>query len=343
MTNLILPVAVGEAFVDLLDGFGRVCFAGERKPDVGRKPGHEQRGRNAFAGDVADDHGVAAAGQRHVVVIIAADFPGRLVVIEEIIAGHLRRLRGHQCPLHPAGQLQVALHRPLGDDLLVHFGVVDRYRRLARDAGEHFQIGIGEAAPLVERIDLDDADRLAVVAHHRRAHHRANRKIGDALGHAEPLVAGGVGREDRFARLHGFFDNRAADPHPFFVAGATGFYGDRHERPIRPRTHHDEAAVGLRENLEQAIEDFRQDVFDGERLSQVVRDLDQRGQLYFRLGREAPAYGAVADVERGHHAGAGWVLGVVDQLGDARLFEVAHRIEHAGPEAACGSGTPDRK
>ena len=245
----------------------------------------------------------------------------------------MRRLGGQQRPLHPAGQLEVALHRPLGDDLFVHLGVVDRNRRLAGDAGEHFQIGIGEAAPLVERIDLDHADRLAVAAHHRGAHHRANGKIGDALGHAEPLVAGGVGREDRFARLHRFFDNRAADPHPFFVAGAAGFYGDRHERPVGLGPHDDEAAIGLRENLEQAVEDFRQDVFDGERLSQVVRDLDQRGQLYFGLGRETPTYGAAADVERGHDAGAGRVLGVVDQLGDARLFEVAHRIEDAGPEA----------
>ena len=48
-------------------------------------------------------------------------------------------------------------------------------------------------------------------------------------------------------------------------------------------THYHEAAVGLRENIEQAVEHLRQNVFDRRCPAQVLRDFDQRPQLRLRI------------------------------------------------------------
>ena len=186
----------------------------------------------------------------------------------------------------------------------MHLGVLERHGRLARHAGQHFQVFVREAALLVHRVDLDHAQRLAFGADHRSADHRADREVGDALGHAETFVARCVGREDRLARCHCLFDDGAADPRALFVAFAAILHRHRHQRPVRLRPHHDEAAVGLDENLEQAIEQLRQDFVHAHRLAEIVGDLQERCELDLRLGREPPAgRSAAAHVERGHHAG----------------------------------------
>ena len=66
----------------------------------------------------------------------------------------------------------------------MQLGVVDGDRRLRGDAGQHVQIVLLKPLPLVERVDLDHAQRLAVAVDQRCAHHRANAEVGDALAHA---------------------------------------------------------------------------------------------------------------------------------------------------------------
>ena len=100
------------------------------------------------------------------------------------------------------GQLQIALDLLLLERLLVQLGVFQREGRLAGHAGQHVEIVLLETAALVERVDLDRAKRFAVAIDQRGAHHRADAKIGDALAHFEPRVAGGVGRQDRLLVRH---------------------------------------------------------------------------------------------------------------------------------------------
>ena len=61
---------------------------------VGHDLGHEQGGRHALAGHVAEHDAEAASGQRNEVVVVAADLQGRLVVgVEFVTTG----TRGNFC------------------------------------------------------------------------------------------------------------------------------------------------------------------------------------------------------------------------------------------------------
>ena len=55
-------------------------------------------------------------------------------------------------------------------------------------------------------------------------------------------------------------DDRAADPHLLVVVAAAGLGGHRRQRGAGLGPHDDEPAVGLHEDLEQAVEHLRQDV-----------------------------------------------------------------------------------
>ena len=122
-----------------------------------------------------------------------------------------RRGGGQEAPLHLVGHGQLALHRLVAHGRLVQLGVLHGERRLAGHAHQHVQIVLLEAVPRVERVDLDHAQRLAVAVDQRRAHHRADVEVDDALGHVETGVGGGVGREDRLFARHHVVDDRAAD------------------------------------------------------------------------------------------------------------------------------------
>ena len=71
--------------------------------------GHQQRRRDSLAGHVADGQRQSSVGQRNVAEVIAADFVGRLVVVVELIAGHLRPALRQELQLHLLGGAQVAL------------------------------------------------------------------------------------------------------------------------------------------------------------------------------------------------------------------------------------------
>ena len=112
--ELVLPIGVGEAGVDLLDGDRRIVLAGQQEPHVAREPRHQQGGRHAFAGHVADDHREPVVGQLDVVVVVAADLAGRLVVVEERVAGDLRRMRRATAPAASAGRDPGRARAPAG-------------------------------------------------------------------------------------------------------------------------------------------------------------------------------------------------------------------------------------
>ena len=114
----------------------------------------------------------------------------------------------------------------------VQLRVVDGDRRLRGDAGQHVQIVLLKPLPLVARVDLDHAQRIALAVDQRSAHHRANAQIGDALAGVEPRVVGRVGREDRLLRLHHLVDDRAADAHLVFHVRAAVLDGLGHQQPV---------------------------------------------------------------------------------------------------------------
>ena len=144
----------------------------------------------------------------------------------------------------------------------MQLGLLDRQGRLRGGADQQLQVVLGEPLPLVERVDLQRAERLAFAVEQRGAHHRANAEVGDALAHLEPLVAGRVGRKDRLLRIHHVADDRAADAER--VVGVLAAQADPAGNQLAVgRLHDDEAAVGLHENLEQALEHLRQHLVEG--------------------------------------------------------------------------------
>ena len=77
--------------VELGDSGGGVRLRQHAEASVGAELGHEQGRHDALAGHVAQQDAHALSRQRNEVVIIAADFKGRLVVGEELVTGNFRQ------------------------------------------------------------------------------------------------------------------------------------------------------------------------------------------------------------------------------------------------------------
>src|SRR5207253_6133058 len=133
------------------------------------------------------------------------------------------------------------------------------------------------------------AERLAVLVPQRRAHDRANPKIGDALRHVEALVLAGIVTEEGFA-----FSAALADDGPA-IAGAR--FVLRPPRLDDPRdqavdgllalghffAHDDEATVRLLEDLKQVVHDLRQQVVHLQAFAQAPADVENNAEPFRRL------------------------------------------------------------
>ena len=86
-----------------------------------------------------------------------------------------------------------------------------------------------------------------------------------------------------------------------------------HQQPVGLRAQDHEAAVGLNEDLEQAIEQFAEHFVQTDRLAEVVRDLDHGPQLHFGVDRQphAGVMARAAHVELRHDRRAAHRRGVV--------------------------------
>jgi len=87
----VRDAGLGDQGVEVGDSGGEVRLRQDAEAGVGAQLGHEQGRRHALAGHVAQQDGQALPRQRDEVVIIAADFEGRLVVGEKLVAGDLRQ------------------------------------------------------------------------------------------------------------------------------------------------------------------------------------------------------------------------------------------------------------
>ena len=82
---------------------------------VGRR--HDEGGRHALVGDVADDHPELAVGQLEEVVEVPADLARRLVVRRDVPAGQVGQLLGQELLLDQPGDVQLLLDPLAGEGL----------------------------------------------------------------------------------------------------------------------------------------------------------------------------------------------------------------------------------
>ena len=290
-------------------------LANQAKAGFGRELGHQERSRDAFARHVAQHHRQAAAGEFDVIVIIAAQRAGGFVELEEIVLRQLRRFGGQEPPLHLVGDGQFAAHRLFAHRHVVHLRVLDGERRLACHAGQDVEVFPIEPLAPVGGVDLDRAQRFAFAGDQGRAHHRADMEIDDAFGHVEAGVRGRVGRENRLFRIHHAFDDRAADAEDFRLVRIPALDGLGNQ-PARFRIlQDDEAAIGLDENFEEAVEQLGQDVVQLEGSAQVLADFQERLQLKLGIDLQAEAGRAGGEIHLRHHHRTGRGPFVIDHRG----------------------------
>ena len=173
----------------------------------------------------------------------------------------------------------------------VELGVLDREGRLASHAHQDVEPVLLEPVPRIQRHELDRAHCLAIPIQKRRADHRVDGIIDDALGHVEAGVDGRVGREDRLFGGHYAAEDRAADAGVLAVGRVAVLDGLRHQ-PVRLRIlQDDESAIGLRKDRKQAIQELGQDLGHPQRAAEILADFDQGLEFRRRVQVEPQARG----------------------------------------------------
>ena len=171
-------------FVESSDGDGEALLRERAETRVGTDFRHDQRGRHAFARDVAHHRPDPRIRQRNEVVVVAAHFLGRFIMRAEFVAGQDRHVLRQETLLHLLRQLKIALQSGPGDQTFMHPSVLDRHRRLTGDGKQQLEIVRQETLVAVERVELDHAERFVrrrIPIQERSAHDRANLAVGDAL------------------------------------------------------------------------------------------------------------------------------------------------------------------
>lgn len=181
--------------------------------------------------------------------------PGWLVEVEHLVARDLRRLRGEECFLDIAGQFEVAVELGLEEALVVRQGLFHRLRRGSGDPGENLEIPLAKLPPPPRlRVELHDPENAAVCAADRHAHHRPEPPRHDALAGIEPGIGLEIIGEDRAAGLQDGVEDRHAQPRWPLLPWPTGLLPAKEEPPGIGIDQEHEAPVGLRVDLEEALE-----------------------------------------------------------------------------------------
>src|SRR6185369_3183514 len=135
--------------------------------------GHEERGRDALAGDVADDDAEVRVVDREEVVEVSADLAGREHLGEELEVRATREGTRQDRLLDAARDVELAADREEllaiarrlleGEVLLlqlrVHAGILDGDGDAAGERFEEGELIVGEARGISRVHDLDHADR----------------------------------------------------------------------------------------------------------------------------------------------------------------------------------------
>ena len=224
------------------------------------------------------------------------------------------------------GDLQLAAPLLVADGRLVQFRVLHGDGRLAGDARQDFQVVAAEAVPLVGSVDLDHARHLALAVDQRRAHHRADVEIDDAFRGLEAGVGRRVGREDGLLAGHHALHDRAADADRVDQFRAAMLQGPRNQLARGGVAEHDDAAIGLRKDRQQAVEHFRQHVVQRHGAAQVPADLHQGLELGLRIDLQPQARRTRGNVQPRHDRGIVLAGLVVDHQGRGLEIETVARL-----------------
>ena len=126
------------------------------------RPGHDERGRHALVGDIADRDADAPAGHLDEVVEVAADSPRRTVVGRDLPFGQVRQLARQELLLDQGGDphllLQALAFGGFLGLLANELGDADRRRGLGGERRQQAAIVrrvvlLGQARPQIERPD----------------------------------------------------------------------------------------------------------------------------------------------------------------------------------------------
>ena len=180
------------------------------------------------------------------------------------------------------GQLQVAPQLFLVDRLFVQAGVFQGDGCLVGDAPEEAEVVLGELFAAILRVELDDAEGLAVGGAKRHAHDGADAEIDDALAELDALVAGGVAAKEGLV-LSRHLRTMLLLKRAVVSSPARRLDQPRDQLLAVVLREDEETAVGLPEQVKQAVADLGEQKVQLQRLAEAAADLQQAAQPLGRL------------------------------------------------------------
>ena len=150
---------------------------------------------------------------------------------------------------------------------------------MPRDSHQQIQIFGTELVESVLRIDVDDPHRVARQAQHRDAHHRTDRQVRNRFARLKSGIAGRIRRQDPCLLFQNGLQNRTAQFDSFIVPGPAMFHCLGNHFPQRRIIEQNAAAVGVRENVEQRVEDLREQRVQVSRTGKRPADFQNPFQL----------------------------------------------------------------
>ena len=140
----LIPAAPAEALIDPRHSLGHITLARQAVAHIGGERRHHQRRRHSLARHIGQHDGDPALRQRHISEEITPHLLRRLVIVENLVARNIGRLRGEQPLLYPMGDLEIAFELRTADLFVVGQRLLDRLGCLPGHAGEHLEILLRE-------------------------------------------------------------------------------------------------------------------------------------------------------------------------------------------------------
>ena len=123
-----------NVFIEGGEDFSR-CRLRKKMQSHGRiEPGHEQSGGNPLAGDVGQTDRNPPVRHHDIVEIIASHAMGRLIIVEEFVAGRIGTLLRQKAKLDLRGEAKLPLDVGALQQVLVEPGILNRQAGLCSHA-----------------------------------------------------------------------------------------------------------------------------------------------------------------------------------------------------------------
>ncbi len=330
-----------DGVIEAADEFGDVGLQFAEGVDAGLEAGHEERGGQAFAGDIGDDEEETAVGHGDVVIIIAADGTAGMGTAGEFEARQNGRGLGEEAPLNIGGLFEVVGQQAFGVLDFDEAGVFDADGGDVGEDGEEAESFGVEGVKDVGGIDVEDADDLRFGLQ-GDGHEAFDFLLDDGLGGFEKIIGGDVLNEEGGAFVHDFIADGGGDAEtcPFVSTGDefAAFEG------------HENAAFGA-DGVEGEFEGDIEEAVDGFKGREFAAGADEGvhaaiGAFEFE-GRRADGFGGeVGRIEAndkcrvGAHGGTGVVFDELERtgigLGFGSLLDLKFEDLATGDDAITG-------